>query len=91
MKEITIKQFNELPDDEKRKYKPIYLKYKKVRQKSYCDDCGHFTGYYYTEKPVGKPEKYIEKTQDEILNDYMNRGLMEMMMKALDVPLNWLK
>ena len=57
-KHITPEKFNKLPLKEKYFYIPFYKKYRKVRKKSYCEECGHFTGYYYKEIGIGKPIGY---------------------------------
>ena len=55
---ITPKELGKLPQEEQYFYFPFYEKYKKVRKRSYCEDCGHFEGYYYEERGVGEPIGY---------------------------------
>jgi len=56
---ITPKGYKELSESDRYDYDPVFAKYKRVRYKESCEECGHFTGYSYTERGIGKPIKYV--------------------------------
>lgn len=60
MKRLTPKQLSKLEWKDQLGYDPIYKKYKKVRRKDYCEECGHFEGYHYEEVGIGKPIYYVK-------------------------------
>jgi len=64
---ITIKEYNQLSKRKKKDYLPI-RKTKEVKEKCYCEYCGHSTGLIKTEREYGKIIGYRIKN----ILDYIN-------------------
>lgn len=79
-KEITPKEFNKLCWEDKLGYDPVYKKYKKIRQRDYCEECGHFTGYDYKKIGIGQPIKYIAVSAMTVI---MRRAFVPKMTNAV--------
>lgn len=58
-KYITPEQYSNL-GDARFNYFAEYKKHKTIKQRDYCESCGHFTGWITKEVPVGKPYRYRE-------------------------------
>jgi len=79
---ITPEKYNKLSDKDKEWYLPGYSKFKKVRESNHCEECGHFTGYSWHEKSVGKITHYNKMNNIEMMAHISMIGLRESMEKS---------
>lgn len=60
-KVLTPIEYKKLPNNEQHNWRPLYKRYRRVRVRNYCEECGQFTGYTYDRRGIGSPIKYIER------------------------------
>lgn len=89
---ITPKDFLNCPLEERFYYFAEYKKYETVKEKEYCDSCGHFIGYNEREKPVGEPYRFRKASGTyELTVALMNKQIYENVVHSNAIAVRLLK
>ena len=75
-KQITIEEYDKLPGKEKRNWVAIY-KTRQKKERDYCNECGHFTGWVTRKIPYGEPIGYRPKTVSDITEEIWTKKLVD--------------